>query len=122
MIALLGKIVGGPIVSKVFETGVRYFEKRQEISEAKHNARMQVEAKKATADIDWDQIMAQNSSKSWKDELLTIWAVVVMSLVFLPWTQELEEAPEWFTILIFTVFAASFGVRDLIKTKLGGKK
>ena len=130
MIALFGKMIGGPIVSKVFETGVRYFKKRQEISEAKHNARMQVEAKKATADIDWDQIMAQNSSKSWKDELLTIWAVVVMSLVFLPWTQEwalnglrgLEEAPEWFTILIFTVFAASFGVRDLIKTKLGGKK
>ena len=57
-------MIGGPIVSKVFETGVRYFEKRQEISEAKHNARMQVEAKKATADIDWDQIMAQNSSKS----------------------------------------------------------
>ena len=74
--------------------------------------------------------MANNSANSWKDELLTIWAVVVMSLVFLPWTQEwalsglngLSQGPEWFQVLIFTVFAASFGVRDLIKSKIGGKK
>ena len=130
MFAVLGKILGGPIVSKVIETGSRWIERRQEITEAKHTARLEIEAKKATADIDWDQIMANNSANSWKDELLTIWAVVVMSLVFLPWTQEwalsglngLSQAPEWFQVLIFTVFAASFGVRDLINSKIGGKK
>lgn len=129
MLHIMFKMLGGPVIGKVVEAGTRWFEKRAEIAEAKHTARLEIEAKKATADIDWDQIMAQNSSSSWKDELLTIWAVVVLTLVFLPWTQEwalsglrgLEAAPEWFQILIITVFAASFGVRDLIKNRLGKK-
>lgn len=129
MLHMVFKMLGGPVIGKVVEAGTRWLEKRAEIAEAKHTARLEIEAKKATADIDWDQIMAQNSSSSWKDELLTIWAVVVLTLVFLPWTQEwalsglrgLEAAPEWFQILIITVFAASFGVRDLIKNRLGRK-
>jgi hypothetical protein len=127
MLHMAFKLLGGPVVGKVVDAGTRWFEKRAEIAEAKHTARLEIEAKKATADIDWDQIMARNSANSWKDELLTIWAVVVLTLVFLPWTQEwalaglrgLEAAPEWFQILIITVFAASFGVRDLIKNRLG---
>jgi len=126
---MLFKMLGGPVIGKVVEAGTRWFEKRAEIAEAKHTARLEIEAKKATADIDWDQIMARASANSWKDELLTIWAVVVLTLVFLPWTQEwalaglrgLEAAPEWFQVLIITVFAASFGVRDLIKSRLGRK-
>ena len=39
MFAVLGKILGGPIVSKVIETGSRWIERRQEITEAKHTAR-----------------------------------------------------------------------------------
>ena len=129
MLHMAFKLLGGPVVGKVVDAGARWFEKRAEIAEAKHTARLEIEAKKATADIDWDQIMARASANSWKDELLTIWAVVVLTLVFLPWTQEwalsglrgLEAAPEWFQILIITVFAASFGVRDLIKNRLGRK-
>lgn len=129
MLHMLFKMLGGPVIGKVVEAGTRWFEKRAEIAEAKHTARLEIEAKKATADIDWDQIMARASANSWKDELLTIWAVVVLTLVFLPWTQEwalaglrgLEAAPEWFQVLIITVFAASFGVRDLIKSRLGRK-
>ena len=129
MLAMAFKLLGGPILSKVIDGGTRYLQKRQEISEAKHTVRMEIEAKKATADIDWDTLQAKNSASSWKDELLTIWAVGVLTLVFLPWTQEwalaglhgLEAAPEWFQILIITVFAASFGVRDLIKNRLGKK-
>jgi hypothetical protein len=129
MLHMAFKLLGGPVVGKVVEAGTRWFEKRAEIAEAKHTARLEIEAKKATADIDWDQIMARASASSWKDELLTIWAVVVLTLVFLPWTQEwalaglrgLEAAPEWFQILIITVFAASFGVRDLIRNRLGRK-
>ena len=129
MLHMAFKLLGGPVVGKVVEAGTRWFEKRAEIAEAKHTARLEIEAKKATADIDWDQIMARASANSWKDELLTIWAVVVLTLVFLPWTQEwalaglrgLEAAPEWFQILIITVFAASFGVRDLIRNRLGRK-
>jgi hypothetical protein len=129
MLHMAFKLLGGPVIGKVVEAGTRWFEKRAEIAEAKHTARLEIEAKKATADIDWDQIMARASASSWKDELLTIWAVVVLTLVFLPWTQEwalsglrgLEAAPEWFQILIITVFAASFGVRDLIRNRLGRK-
>ena len=129
MLHMAFKLLGGPVIGKVVEAGTRWFEKRAEIAEAKHTARLEIEAKKATADIDWDQIMARASANSWKDELLTIWAVVVLTLVFLPWTQEwalaglrgLEAAPEWFQVLIITVFAASFGVRDLIKNRLGRK-
>ena len=52
MLPMIFKFLGGPIINKVVPPGVRYFEKRQEISEAKHTARLEIEAKKATADID----------------------------------------------------------------------
>ncbi len=47
MLPMIFKFLGGPIISKVVDTGVRYLERKQEISEAKHTARLEIEAKKA---------------------------------------------------------------------------
>ena len=46
MLPMIFKFLGGPIISKVVDTGVRYLERKQEISEAKHTARLEIEAKK----------------------------------------------------------------------------
>jgi len=45
---MIFKFLGGPIINKIVSTGVRYFEKLQEISEAKHTAKLEIEAKKTT--------------------------------------------------------------------------
>ena len=84
---MIFKFLGGPIINKVVSTGVRYFEKRQEISEAKHTARLEIEAKKATADIDWDAAAMEASKGSWKDELWTIWIIGVLTALLIPQSQ-----------------------------------
>ena len=67
MLPMIFKFLGGPIINKVVSTGVRYFEKRQEISEAKHTARLEIEAKKATADIDWDAATMETSKQGFME-------------------------------------------------------
>ena len=123
MLAMAFKLLGGPILSKVIDGGTRYLQKRQEISEAKHTVRMEIESKKATADIDWDQIMARNSQNSWKDEYLTIVITMPFILLFLPWTREFAEQgflalngiDDRYWYLFGVAVAAIFGVRDVIK-------
>ena len=130
MLPMIFKFLSGPIINKVVSTGVRYFEKRQEISEAKHTARLEIEAKKATADIDWDAAAMEASKGSWKDELWTIWIIGVLTALLIPQSQPhvinaltaMGEAPDWFSILVLTSAAASFGVRDVIKNRLARKR
>ena len=120
MLPMIFKFFGGPIINKVVSTGVRYFEKRQEISEAK----------KTTADIDWDAAAMGASKGSWKDELWTIWIIGVLTALLIPQSQQhvitaltaMGEAPDWFSILVLTSVAASFGVRDVIKNRLARKR
>ena len=89
-------------------------------------ARLEIEAKKATANIDWDAAAMEASKGSWKDELWTIWIIAVLTALLIPQTQghvitalqAMSDAPEWFQILVLTSAAASFGVRDIIKNRL----
>jgi len=126
MLPMIFKFLGGPIISKVVDTGVRYLERKQEVSEAKHTARLEIEAKKATADIDWDAAAMDASKTSWNDELWTIWIIGVLTALMIPQTQPhvmralnaMSEAPEWFSVLVLISAAASFGVRDVIKNRL----
>ena len=64
MLHMAFKLLGGPVIGKVVEAGTRWFEKRAEIAEAKHTARLEIESKKATADIDW--------TRSWRGPARTL--------------------------------------------------
>jgi len=121
--------LGGPIVTKAVDAGVRFIERRAERAEARHIANLQLEAKRATADIDWEQHSLRSMLNSWKDEVGFLWVLGVLTLVLLPQTQEtalaglrgLQEAPVWFQAIVGAAFASTFGVKDLIKYATGRK-
>ncbi len=70
----------------------------------------------------WEEIMAQASSTSWKDEWLTLLFSIPMILAFIPaavpWVREgfgvLATMPDWYMYTLSVIVAASFGVRGVI--------
>ena len=107
-----------------------YFETKKEKAKQKLlqvQAETKIMEKKVSGEIDWDMEMAKASDSSWKDEWLTI--IFSIPLVLLLLGQEervtaffaaLERAPDWYTYLLGTIVAASFGIHGA--TKFFGKK
>lgn len=122
--ALIGPIAG---------LAQTWMSNRQEQSQAKHVAKMQVIQNTAT----WEQHMAQASASSWKDE----WFTVILSLPILAimWGvgmndldiiervgmafEELSRLPDWYSYLLYVAVTASFGIRgaDKLMQLKGGK-
>jgi len=131
MLPLLGPILGG-----VFDIGKQYFTNKAEKSKAKHEQELAV----IKGDQKWDEIQAQNSNDSWKDEYLTIIVTAPFVAMFLAavfnnteMVQRIGEAfvilqhevPEQYWTLLLIAFGASFGVKGIIKgakTFVDGKK
>ena len=102
-----------------------YFETKKEKAKQKLlqvQAETKIMEKKVSGEIDWDMEMAKASDSSWKDEWLTI--IFSIPLVLLLLGQEervtaffaaLERAPDWYTYLLGTIVAASFGIRGATK-------
>lgn len=106
---------------------------KQAESQAKHQAKMQVIQNTAS----WEQLMANASATSWKDEWFTL--LLSAPIVALMWGigmndmdiierigyafSELDKLPTWYQYLLFTAVTASFGVRGADKLMaLKGKK
>jgi hypothetical protein len=106
---------------------------RQEQSQAKHVAKMQVIQNTAT----WEQHMAQASANSWKDEWFTVvlsapvlaimWGVGMNDLDIIARVgmafEELSRLPDWYQYLLYVAVTASFGIRgaDKLMQMKGGK-
>tara|TARA_R100000406_G_scaffold76261_1_gene56779 strand:+ start:422 stop:799 length:378 start_codon:yes stop_codon:yes gene_type:complete len=106
---------------------------RQEQSQAKHVAKMQVIQNTAT----WEQHMAQASANSWKDEWFTVvlsapvlaimWGVGMNDLDIIARVgmafEELSRLPDWYSYLLYVAVTASFGIRgaDKLMQMKGGK-
>lgn len=93
---------------------------------AKEESKARIEEKKATADLDWDRLMAEASQSSWKDEFWTIVLAMPFVLIFVPSLQPyieqgfraLEQStPEWYRYALLTAIGAAFGVSQLRKWK-----
>lgn len=142
MIPVIGPIF--EVVGNILGIGRDWVKANRDIKQAKVDAAIAIEKAKVAhaqkvvetgqaANIDWDNIMAQASGDSWKDEWITILVSIPVVMCFLPWTQEtvlvgfeiLGQLPEWFQYTIGVVVAASFGFRkvaDVIgKTKGNGQ-
>ena len=106
---------------------------KHEESQAKHQAKMQVIQNTAS----WEELMANASATSWKDEWFTL--LLSAPIVALMWGigmndmdiierigyafGELDKLPDWYQYLLFTAVTASFGVRGADKLMaLKGKK
>lgn len=115
----------GPIASvagKWMEGRQKKAELKAKLEEAKVNAKV----RKIEQDGDWEVEQARNSADSWKDELYTIFFVVLMSACFYPPAQPYiedgfrflrEDCPEWLTYGILASIAASFGLKSITKFK-----
>ena len=108
---LAGTWLQGKVETKAAETRIK-------VSEAE--AKSHILMSQAQSEANWETIMAQGSTSSWKDEYLTI----LMSLpILISFTGEvgrdivfdgfaaLEQAPDWFIYSWGCVVAASFGIR-----------
>ena len=100
---------------------------------AVHTAKMQVIQNTAS----WEQLMAQASATSWKDEWFTLllsapvvalmWGIGMNDLeiierIGIAFT-ELDRLPDWYQYLLFMAVSASFGIRGADKLlALKGKK
>lgn len=117
---LAGTWLRGKVETKAAET---------EAKVAKAKAEAQIMLSAATSEAEWERVMAQASTNSWKDEWLTILFSIPLILSFCgDWgrtiTEQgfsaLEAMPQWYQYTLGVIVAASFGVRSA--TKLFGKK
>lgn len=92
-------------------------ETRMKVSEADAKAQIMVSA--ATSQADWERIMAQGTTSSIKDEIVTICVLAPVVLCFIPGLeatvkngfQRLSELPDWYTYLVYIVCCAAIGIR-----------
>jgi hypothetical protein len=131
MIPLIGSVISG-----IFGVGKQYLSNKAEKSQAKHEQEVAI----IRGDQTWDQIQAANSGDSWKDEYLVI---VITAPIIVMYTaaalgdmevvRRLEHAfiiiqtriPEQYWTLLYVAFAASFGIKGIVKgarTFIDGKK
>lgn len=124
----------GTIVAGLFSIGKTFLGNRAEVKKAKHERQLKVISGEQT----WDQIQAENSKGSWKDEFITIvvWspfigmfiAVVVGNMAMVQRFKEAfivlkTDVPDEYWLLLAAVTAASMGVKSIITgiAKIRGK-
>lgn len=107
-----------PIISEVFGIARAWLHGRQKIQEATDSRKAQI----IQNDANWDNLMAQASGQSWKDEWLTILFSIPLIGCFIPKMvphvqagfEVLKSMPGWYSYTIGVIVAASFGVKGVI--------
>ena len=89
-------------------------------------AKLEAKVKKIETDGDWELEQAKASQDSWKDELWTVFFVILLSACFYPPAQPYiedgfrflrEDLPEWLSWSIMASIAASFGLKAIGKIR-----
>ena len=89
-------------------------------------AKLEAKVKKIETDGDWEIEQAKASQDSWKDELWTVFFVILLSACFYPPAQPYiedgfrflrEDLPEWLSWSIMASIAASFGLKSIGKIR-----
>lgn len=105
-----------------------WLEGRRERANARLQADIEIERRRGTAEIDWDNIHAQNSLSSWKDEWFTVMLSLPIIGIFIPPLRDsvaqsfvyLENnVPDWYLAYFGLAVAAAFGYRNIIQPRLG---
>lgn len=106
------------VIKELFNIGATWLRGRQKVQEARDERAAELIRQTG----EWDQIMAQGSLTSWKDEWLTILFSIPLIGSFFPFAvphikegfSVLETMPEWYIYTLSVIVAASFGVRSVI--------
>ena len=89
-------------------------------------AKLEGAAKRAASDSAWEEKAMTASQDSWKDELWTVFFVLLLSACFYPPAQPYiedgfrflrEDLPEWLFWSIMASIAASFGLKSIGRIK-----
>jgi hypothetical protein len=113
----------GNILGSVLGMAGDWFQGQRERQHARLTADIAIETARATADIDWDIIQAQNSKHSLKDELWHIVLAAPLVAIFFPSLQphiivgfeSLELVPEWYIAGVALAIASAFGYREFVR-------
>ena len=91
-------------------------------------AKIELEHKRVTADIDWDLEQVKASGSSWKDEFWTVLLAIPIILCFIPGMDIYVErgfqilrdsVPLWYTSAVGVAISAAFGTRAFSKVMKG---
>lgn len=119
----------GPLFSLI-STGVSSYAEHKKLKAQHKNAIEQAKIDRVKAldyaDSNWDNIMAEATKGSWKDEFWTIVLSIPAIMAFIPTLdvyviagfKALSETPDWYKAALGVAIAASFGYRkfvDMIK-------
>ena len=89
-------------------------------------AKIEAQTKRVEQDGAWELEQARASQDSWKDELWTVFFVLLLSACFYPPAQPYiedgfrflrEDLPEWLSWSIMASIAASFGLKSIGRIK-----
>lgn len=108
----------GTLATTVGSMVTAWLQGKQKIQEAKIEQQVKVMEKEAS----WDELQAQASASSWKDEWLTLLISIPLIMAFIPGAEEyvtagfavLTNTPEWYQLMVGVVFAASFGISKAV--------
>jgi hypothetical protein len=124
LIGPLTELAGGWLKGKADKQAA---EAKLKLTEAEAKAKIMLS--KETSVADWERIMAQGSTQSYKDEYLVLLFSIPLILSFCgEWGRTavaegfvaLEAMPEWYQLTLGIIVSASFAVRSA--TKFFGRK
>jgi uncharacterized membrane protein YraQ (UPF0718 family) len=119
---MLGSIIG-PISSLAgtwLQGRVDKAKAETEVKVARAKAEAKVYETEATSSMLNERSLTDQMGDSIKDEIWTIWFVLVLTACFLPWTQQYvkegfifldQHTPSWFHHMLYIVIGSSFGYR-----------
>ncbi|QDP49552.1 MAG: hypothetical protein GOVbin1230_4 [Prokaryotic dsDNA virus sp.] len=115
----------GPIVSGITNLATAWIKGKQEKAKLKSQvelSKLEATRKKIETDGDWEKIAQSNAGDSYKDELWTIWMIIIMTLCFIEPMQPVlkegfrflrEDLPEFLQWGILISISASFGIKGV---------
>lgn len=125
MVGTIVKGLIGGLFGPVAELGKQWMA----IRAAKSAAKIAIQDRIATGDIDYNIAAQKGAMASWKDEWLTIWTTLTVTALFFPQTQGYvanglrlltDACPEWFAWCFVGMYVSVFGLKGWKAYKNGG--
>ena len=115
------------LIAPIAQIAKSWVEGKVESNKAKNEANLEmakakteIAKKVAAGEMEWNQVMAEASVNSWKDEWLTILVSIPLILAFtgnedvvMKGFAALEQMPDFYKTAVGVVFAASFGIQSI---------
>lgn len=117
------------LIGPIANLGSTFLKNRAQQAAAKQKlkvAKINAQVKRVEQDGAWEIEQAKASQDSWKDELWTVFFVLLLSACFYPPAQPYiedgfrflrEDLPEWLSWSIMASIGASFGLKSIGRMK-----